>query len=135
LDAIEDARLLQARAREMALKTVQAQMDAGYGIYAGARREWAVLRFEPQAAAWISREQWHPEQKGRWLNDGRFQLELPYANQTELIMDLLRQGDEVTVLAPPALRRAVHERLLRAAARYAEADASPRRSGQGVATR
>ena len=33
-----------------------------------------------EAAAWISREQWHPEQQGRWLADGCYELRLPYAD-------------------------------------------------------
>ena len=101
------------------MKTVQAGMDAGYGIYAGGTRQRAVLHFEPQAAQWISREEWHAEQQGRWLADGRYELTLPYVDETELVMDLLRQGDEVTVVEPASLRRAVQQRLQRAAARYA----------------
>jgi predicted DNA-binding transcriptional regulator YafY len=119
LDAIEDAALLDTKARDVPMKTVQAEMDAGYGIYAGGTRQWAVLHFEPQAAQWISREEWHAEQQGRWLPDGRYELKLPYVDETELAMDLLRQGDEVTVAEPPSLRRAVQQRLERAAARYA----------------
>ena len=119
LDAIEDAALLDTKAREIAMKTVQAAMDAGYGIYAGGDRRWAVLHFEPQAAQWISREEWHAEQQVRWLPDGRYEMKLPYVDETELVMDLLRQGDEVTVVEPAGLRRAVKQRLERAAARYA----------------
>ncbi len=119
LDAIEHAQLLDSRARALALKTVQAQMDAGYGIYAGARRHWARLRVQPQAAAWISREQWHPEQQGRWLADGCYALRLPYADERELVMDLLRQGPDVQVLGPPSLREAVQRQLRQALAAYA----------------
>ena len=34
-------------------------------------------------------------------------MKLPYVDETELVMDLLRQGDEVTVAAPASLRAAV----------------------------
>lgn len=119
LDGIEAARVLDEPAREMALATVRRRMDAGYGIYAGARRRWAVLRVEPQAAQWISREEWHPEQQGRWRADGRYELRLPFADETELAMDVLRHGDEIEVVAPVSLRAAVSARLQRAAARYA----------------
>jgi predicted DNA-binding transcriptional regulator YafY len=118
LDAIEDATALDTRARDIATKTVQAEMDAGYGIYAGGTRQWATLVFTAQAAAWISREEWHAEQQGRWLDDGRYELKLPYVDDTELLMDLLRQGDEVEVLAPPALREKMRRRLQSAAAIY-----------------
>ena len=119
LDAIEQATLLQTKARDVPMKQVQAAMDAGYGIYAGGTRRWAVLLFNVQAAQWAGREEWHPEQQGRWLDDGRFELRLPYVDDTELIMDVLRQGDQVQVLAPPALVAAVRARLAAAAALYA----------------
>jgi len=118
LDAIEDAQPLEAKARDIAMKQVQVEMDAGYGIYAGGTQQWATLLFSAQAAQWISREQWHPEQQGRWLADGRYELKLPYVDDTELLMDLLRQGDEVEVLAPPALREKIGQRLRAAAAVY-----------------
>ena len=40
------------------------------GIYAGTAQHWATIRFSVQAAAWVSCEQWHPAQSGRWLPDG-----------------------------------------------------------------
>lgn len=111
LDAIEDARVSEEKAKDVSLKTVQAEMDAGYGIYAGAKPQWAVLLFEAQAAQWISREQWHPQQEGRWRDDGRFELRLPYVQETEVVMDVLRHGAEVQVLSPPALVKRVREAL------------------------
>jgi predicted DNA-binding transcriptional regulator YafY len=122
LDAIEQAQLLDHAAKELPLATVQAQMDAGYGIYAGGRRHWATLRFDAQAAQWASREEWHPLQKGRWRDDGSWELRVPYADATELVMDILRQGDEVRVVSPAPLVQAVRERLARALALYAAPD-------------
>lgn len=119
LDAIEEATVLAAKpARNVAMKKVQEAMDAGYGIYAGGTQRWAVLRFTVQAAQWASREEWHPEQQGRWLDDGGYELRLPYADDTELVMDVLRQGEQVQVLAPPELVGAVRQRLAAAAALY-----------------
>lgn len=118
LDAIEDAQLLEDKAREVSLKSVQTEMDAGYGIYAGAKPQWAVLLFEAQAAQWISREQWHPQQQGQFRPDGRYELRLPYVQETEVVMDVLRHGPEVQVLSPPALVRRVREALVAAASLY-----------------
>ena len=118
LDAIEQADVLDSKAKDLSMKRVEAEMDAGYGIYAGGQRQWAVLVFNPQAARWASREEWHPEQQGRWLDDGAYELKLPYADATELLMDVLRQGDEVRVTAPPSLVQAVQRRLSAAAALY-----------------
>ncbi len=118
LDAVQDARVLDQRARDVAMRQVQAEMDTGYGIYAGGTRQVALLRFSPQAAPWISREEWHPEQQGRFLDDGSWALSLPYMDETELVMDLLRQGEQVQVLAPDSLRAAVQRRLAAALAVY-----------------
>jgi predicted DNA-binding transcriptional regulator YafY len=121
IDAIESTDLLDRRARDVALQKVQAAMDSGYGIFAGGTRQWAVLRFAPQAAPWISREEWHPEQQGRRLEDGGWELRLPYVDPTELVMDLLRQGEQVEVVEPASLRDAVRRRLKLAAGLYGDA--------------
>ena len=118
LDAIEGAHPLETRAKDVALRQVETDMDGGYGIYAGAKRHWARMAVTSQAAQWISREQWHPNQRGRWLEDGRYELEVPYSDETEIAMDILRQGDQVEVLAPATLVSEVHSRLEAAAEQY-----------------
>ena len=124
LDAVQEARVLDSRARDIAMRQVEAEMDAGYGIFAGGTVRQARLRFSPQAAPWISREEWHPAQQGRMLDDGSWELTLPYVDETELVMDLLRQGEQVQVLAPDSLAQAVRRRLAAALAVYAAADAA-----------
>jgi predicted DNA-binding transcriptional regulator YafY len=118
LDAIESAEALETKAKDVPLKQVQAEMDGGYGIYAGAKRSWARMVVTSQAAQWISREQWHPDQRGQWLEDGRFELEIPYSDETEIAMDILRHGAQVEVLAPASLVSEVHRRLEMAAEQY-----------------
>jgi predicted DNA-binding transcriptional regulator YafY len=111
LDAIEEAQLLDEPALELPLKEVAERMDGGYGIFVGATPRWAVLRFDPQAAQWAQREEWHPAQAGRLLADGRYELRLPYVDETELAMDVLRQGEQVQVIEPQSLADAVKARL------------------------
>ena len=41
--------------------------------------------------------------------DGSYILEVPYGKDTELIMDIMKQGPDVEVLAPNALRNRVSE--------------------------
>ena len=118
LDAIEEACLTGARAKEVPMRQVESEMDAGYGIYAGAKRQWATLRISAQAAQWVSREEWHPDQEGRWLEDGAYELKVPYSDDTELVMDVLRHGAQIEVLSPPSLRKLVHVRLEEAASTY-----------------
>ncbi len=119
LDAIRSASLLDQRAKEVPLKTLEAAMDAGYGIFSGARLHWASLHFSPEAAQWVQHEQWHPRQELTLHDDGGLTLRLPYGDPTELVMDILRHGSQVQVLAPAALAKHVAGQLQAAAARYA----------------
>jgi predicted DNA-binding transcriptional regulator YafY len=66
----------------------------------------------------VSLETWHPDQSHGWLEDGSYVLEVPYSNDQELVMDLLRLGAEVEVLSPPELRMRVFDALCAAAKQY-----------------
>jgi predicted DNA-binding transcriptional regulator YafY len=55
---------------------------------------------------------------GRIEADGSYVLELPYSREPELVMDVLRHGPGVEVLAPPSLRARVAEELSAAASQY-----------------
>ena len=111
LDAIEHADLLESKAKEVGTKALQTEMDAGYGIYAGAKRHWATLSFDAHAAQWISKEEWHAEQVGHWTDAQRYELKVPFADETELVMDVLRHGGHVKVVSPPSLKALVRKRL------------------------
>ncbi|MBV8605657.1 MAG: YafY family transcriptional regulator [Pelomonas sp.] len=116
LDAMEAATLLEQPAKAMPLKALEDELDRGYGIFAGGREHRATLVFSADAAQWVAREEWHPAQRSDWLADGRWRLELPYVDATELLMDLLRHAGDVEVLAPAELRTRYAERLRAAAA-------------------
>ena len=111
LDSVDRAGVLEQRAKDVPLKTVESELDAGYGIFAGSKAQWATLVFAAAASQWVSREEWHPMQKTRWLADGRFEMMLPYVSETELVMDLLRHGGNVIVKSPASLLNAVLEQL------------------------
>ena len=121
LDAVREAKLLETKAKNLPVRELEAALDAGYGIYGGgdAKVKWATLLFDADAAQWVANEEWHPQQKARHLSDGRYELQVPYTDATELAMDILRHGDSVQVLGDKALAAAIAERLRRAAAQYA----------------
>ena len=120
LDAIQQARPLAAKARHVAVKDLEAELDAGYGIYGGgAKLKWASLVFNADAAQWVANEEWHSLQKSRWLDDGRYELQVPYSDPTELAMDILRHGDSVVVAGDKTLAAEIRRRLVKAAALYA----------------
>jgi predicted DNA-binding transcriptional regulator YafY len=116
LDGIESATLLAAEARSVPLAELEAELDQGYDIFAGGTPREAELLFSAEAAAWVSREEWHPAQQSEFLPDGRWRLRLPYVDDTELLMDLLRHAGQVAVVAPVALRDAFAARLRQAVA-------------------
>jgi len=118
LDAIREARLLEARAKEIADAELDAHLGAGYGIFAGRKVEWATLRFTPEAARWVSAQSWHPQQRAKTEQDGSYLLELPYAEAPELVMEILKYGPDVEVLAPASLRERVATALRDGAKRY-----------------
>src|SRR3989449_227826 len=93
-------------------------LGAGYGIFAGREVQWARLRFTPEAARWVAAQSWHPKQRARFDQDGSYLLEVPYAHDRELLMEILKFGADVEVLAPEALRQRVAESLKKAASRY-----------------
>jgi predicted DNA-binding transcriptional regulator YafY len=118
VDALRAAELREARAKEVAATELDAHLGSGYGIFAGREVQWARLRFTPQAARWVASQSWHPRQKTGLESDGSYVLELPYAHERELVMEILKFGADVEVLAPESLREALSQSLTRAAARY-----------------
>jgi predicted DNA-binding transcriptional regulator YafY len=118
LDSIGAAKLLDTRAREMALRQVDAEAAAAYGIFRGGALQWATLVFSPEAARWVRAESWHAQQRGRDLPDGRYELTVPYADSRELEMDILRHAENVEVTAPAELRKQVARRLAAARRLY-----------------
>lgn len=118
VDAIERATLTEEPAREIAESTLDRVLAAGYGIFSGHRTQRAVLQFSPVRARWVSREVWHPGQKGHLELDGSWVLELPYSDERELVMEILKHGSDVRVLAPPELRERVAAALKAAAEQY-----------------
>lgn len=118
VDAVRAAEVLPGPACEIPETELDAVLASGYGIFGGRDTQWAVLRFTPLRARWVAQEQWHPQQRGRREDDGSYVLEIPFSDDRELLMDILRHGDEVEVLGPALLRERVRERLSAALRRY-----------------
>ena len=76
---------------------------------------WAKLRFSAERARWVGSEIWHPDQRGVFDPAGRYTLELPYRDDRELLLEILKHGAGVEVLAPEALRTKVRDAHLEAA--------------------
>ena len=100
-------------------KSLDTVLGAGYGIFSGKDVRWATLRFTPERARWVAGERWHPQQQGRVLADGSYELKLPYSKDPELLMDILKFGADCTVVAPKELRARVAAEVRRMAEAYA----------------
>ncbi len=120
VDAISAAHALEEPAREVADERLDEVLRAGYGIFAGEATSRAVLRFSPTRARWVAAEVWHSRQVGKLAPDGSYVLEVPYSQEPELIMDILKYGSDVEVLAPDTLRSRVAAELASGAAIYGE---------------
>jgi predicted DNA-binding transcriptional regulator YafY len=121
LDAIEQVQVGDEAGEAVAEETLDRHFASGYGIFAGDATQEAQLKFTPQRARWVAGESWHPAQRSQLLPDGSYLLSVPYAREPELVMDVLKYGPDVEVLAPPSLREAVAERHAAALARYRQA--------------
>jgi predicted DNA-binding transcriptional regulator YafY len=118
IDRIRRATVVDERALDVAEVALDEHYTTAYGIFGGKADKVAVLRFTPERARWVADEQWHPQQEGRWLADGSYELRIPYRESRELVMDVMRNGASVRVVAPTALKTDVVHELLDAVRQY-----------------
>lgn len=103
VDAITECEQLDIDAKELDADQLRSSMQSGYGIFGGAVKGWAKLKFTPERARWVEHEEWHPEQRSEKMKDGSYILELPYSDERELLGDILKYGRDVEVLSPAGL--------------------------------
>jgi predicted DNA-binding transcriptional regulator YafY len=118
VDRILRATVLEEPARDVPEAELEEHYASAYGIFGGKADKLAVLKFTSERARWVADEKWHPQQEGRWLDDGSYELRIPYRDARELVMDVMRQGASVEVVSPPELRERIAEELQAAASRY-----------------
>lgn len=108
-----------APCKELAADQLDQHYASAYGIFSGPADQHATLIFSAERARWVADEHWHAEQQSQWLADGRYQLDIPFHHSEELMMDIMKHGEHVEVVAPEALRQRVASALEAAAKRYA----------------
>jgi predicted DNA-binding transcriptional regulator YafY len=118
VDRITRPRCLADSVYDPPVELVAAELDSSYGIFTGKADKVAVLRFNDLAARWVAEEEWHPGVKNEPQSDGGVIMRIPYKHETELVMDVLRHGPNVEVLAPASLRKSVGEALSTASKKY-----------------
>ncbi len=118
MDGIQSARVLDEKALEVPEKELHENFAESYGIFSGKATQRAKLRFTPEKARWVAAETWHGQQVSSFDKEGNYLLEFDYNQDPELVMEIMKHGDGVEVLAPVSLRKRVAEELLKAAKRY-----------------
>ena len=119
IDAIKVAEILEIKADAVNDQLLDVELGAGYGIFAGQDIQWATLRFTAERSRWVASEKWHPEQVGVYLDNGDYELKIPFSDTRELCMDILKHGADVKVIEPPVLVTAIRESLNQMRALYA----------------
>ena len=118
VDRMAHVRVLDDEAEDVSEHDLNLQLTDGYGIFSGTARHTATIVFSAEAARWVSEEHWHSKQEGRFLDDGRYELKVPYSNPRELLMDVLRYGADAEITAPVSLRESAKSSLQLALSNY-----------------
>lgn len=118
VDSIKKAFITNNKADDISEKQLHEVFAESYGIFSGQANQRAKLKFNPKRARWVSNETWHSEQSGTFDKDGHYILEFNYNKDPELVMDILKYGSDVEVLAPLSLRKKIKDELLKASKIY-----------------
>jgi predicted DNA-binding transcriptional regulator YafY len=107
LEQIKSCQQLSENCKAIGKDQLKVHFSGSYGIFSGEATQTARLKIAPKVSKWVAKEQWHSDQKMSFLNDGSIFLEVPFGNDTELVMDILRYGENITVLSPDNLRHKI----------------------------
>ena len=117
--------------RNISEAVLNEELSTSYGLFTGKADKIAKLRFTPERARWDAGETWHPQQKAAFDAERYSLLEVPYRDDRELVMDILRYGADVEVVSPEALREETIRRLKAALEQYSPPSLSPSDSPEG----
>jgi len=111
IDRIHAAKSLEQTSQTVDKDELQSFLHSAYGIFTGKANNLAILEFKNSRANWVADEQWHPGQKSQWLENGHYQLSIPFSDSRELLMDILKHGAEVKVISPFFLQELVKKEI------------------------
>lgn len=118
VDGIRICKVLDMKATDISSKELNEYFANSYGIFSGKATKKARLRFTAERARWVSTETWHPNQVGKFDDEGNYILEFEYDQEPELVMDILKHGASIEVLAPQSLINHVQLELKTALSLY-----------------
>lgn len=118
VDAIQSVEILETKAKDVSEERLNEELGSGYGIFSGKDIKWVTLKFSSERARWVSKEKWHPKQEGKFLEDGSYELKIPYSKEPELLIDVMKYGPEVEIVEPKDLRKKLQETLIKTLRNY-----------------
>jgi predicted DNA-binding transcriptional regulator YafY len=118
VDAIQRVEILETKAKDVSEEKLNEELGSGYGIFSGKDIKWVTLKFSSERARWVSKEKWHSKQEGKFLEDGSYELKIPYSKEPELLIDVMKYGPEVEILEPKDLRKKIQETLIKTLKNY-----------------
>ena len=118
VDAIQRVEILESKAKDVSEEKLNEELGSGYGIFSGKDIKWVTLKFSSERARWVSKEKWHSKQEGKFLEDGSYELKIPYSKEPELLIDVMKYGPEVEILEPKDLRKKIQETLIKTLKNY-----------------
>jgi predicted DNA-binding transcriptional regulator YafY len=118
LEQIQSAESINEASKEIDEQQLIEHFSGSYGIFSGQPDKVARLKVSPKISQWVTKEQWHSKQKISFLNDGSVFLEIPYHQDVELIMDILRYGENIVVLSPDSLKDKIKYILSKSLSNY-----------------
>lgn len=104
LNRIQTAEAAPGRFKTVPEKQLKCFFAEAYGIFTGPADKTAEIEFYGTAARDVAQQEWHPKQKGRWVDDTTYRLTIPYGHDRELLMDVLKWGENARILNPASLR-------------------------------
>ncbi len=116
--SIQSLEIAEQNVQNVEEETLVRHLESSYGIFSGLPSHTAHLRFTGRAAMRIRGSEWHPLQEEQHNPDGSVELWVPYSDHRELVLDIMRYGAEVQVLAPVVLKKEVIAQFKKALAVY-----------------
>ena len=94
------------------------RLGRSIGIFSGDDPTMVRIRLGERAAAWVSEDPWHPEQKVEDQDDGSAILTVPASHPREVLPKVLALGTDAEVIGPKEFRQSVAESVAAMAVKY-----------------
>ncbi len=90
--------------------------EGSYGIFSASKAPvWYTIRFHGVAANIVSNQIWHKEQKGKWVEEGCYELSVPAVSDVEVMGKLLSFLPESEPVSPEEFVERYREIIMKCA--------------------